>query len=261
MSTRSSSILIEHVGPNPLIKLHRLTMDQPTPHHDGRIDKRRSTTHDQYMSSGFSQLVNQKFCNYKHPKEAKARSIDSSTRSHQDGWNSRFIDLIDPASDYLLDQLNFFLNQLRLRWRQYSILDSHHIKTTVDSLKSEHAPDWLHIISGQLWSFKLVEDVSNRPHVCLDYHSVLKDGSHDQSEQDVKDFFEESSVTHRWDTSIYKTKIESRGWYFHIEHITNPITSVKTDAEQEDEAPIMPEMKSLILVQTEGSNRQLPISR
>jgi hypothetical protein len=90
-------------------------MDQPTPHHDERIDKRRSTTHDQYMSSGFSQLVNQKFCNYKHPKEAKARSIVSSTKSHQDGWNSRFIDLIDPASDYLLDQLNFFLNQLRLR--------------------------------------------------------------------------------------------------------------------------------------------------
>jgi hypothetical protein len=39
--------------------------------------------------------------------------IDSSTRSHQDEGNSRFIDLIDPASDYLPDQLRFFLDQLR----------------------------------------------------------------------------------------------------------------------------------------------------
>jgi hypothetical protein len=35
-----------------------LTTDQPAPHHDGRIDKRRSTTHDQYMNPGFSHLVN-----------------------------------------------------------------------------------------------------------------------------------------------------------------------------------------------------------
>jgi hypothetical protein len=41
--------------------------------------------------------------------------IDSSTGSHQDEGNSGFIDLIDPASDYLPDQLRFFLNQLRLR--------------------------------------------------------------------------------------------------------------------------------------------------
>jgi hypothetical protein len=42
-------------------KLHRLTIDQPAPHHDGRINKRRFTTHDQYMSPGFSHLVNQKY--------------------------------------------------------------------------------------------------------------------------------------------------------------------------------------------------------
>jgi hypothetical protein len=63
--------------------------------------------------------------------------IDSSTESHQDEENSVFIDLIDPASNYLSDQLKFFLNQLKLRCRQCSISDSHHIKTTVDSLKSE----------------------------------------------------------------------------------------------------------------------------
>jgi hypothetical protein len=40
---------------------------------------------------------------------------DSSTGLRQDEGNSGFIDLIDPASDYLLNQLRFFLNQLRLR--------------------------------------------------------------------------------------------------------------------------------------------------
>jgi hypothetical protein len=41
--------------------------------------------------------------------------IDSSTGSQQDEENSGFIDLIDPTSDYLPDQLRFFLNQLRLK--------------------------------------------------------------------------------------------------------------------------------------------------
>jgi hypothetical protein len=36
--------------------------------------------------------------------------IDSSSGSHQGEGNSGFIDLIDPASDYLSDQLRFFLN-------------------------------------------------------------------------------------------------------------------------------------------------------
>jgi hypothetical protein len=49
-----------------------------------------------------------------------------------------------------------------------------------------------------------------------------KGWSHDQSEQDVKDFFEESLVIHRRDTSVYKTKIKAIWWSFHIEHITNP---------------------------------------
>jgi hypothetical protein len=40
--------------------------------------------------------------------------IDFST-SHQDKVNSGFIDLIDLATNYLSDQLRFFLNQLRLR--------------------------------------------------------------------------------------------------------------------------------------------------
>jgi hypothetical protein len=38
-------------------------------------------------------------------------------RSHQDEGNSEIIDLIDLASDYILDQLKFFFNQLRLRQR------------------------------------------------------------------------------------------------------------------------------------------------
>jgi hypothetical protein len=106
----------------------------------------------------------------------------------------------------------------------------------VDSLKSEHALDWLRVTSGQLWSFKLVEDASNRLRARLDYHSELKDESHNQSEQYVKDFYwiEESPVIHRWDTSVYKTKIEAIGWSFYIEHTTNPVTSMKKEAEHED---------------------------
>jgi hypothetical protein len=34
-----------------------LTTDQPAPHYDGRITKRRSTTHDQYTDSGFLHLA------------------------------------------------------------------------------------------------------------------------------------------------------------------------------------------------------------
>jgi hypothetical protein len=58
------------------------------------------------------------------------------------------------------------------------------------------------------WSFKLVEDASNLLCAHSDYHLVLKDGSHDQSKQVMKDFYwiEENSVAHRRDTSIYKTK-------------------------------------------------------
>jgi hypothetical protein len=42
--------------------------------------------------------------------------------------------MIDPVSDYLPDQL-------RLRQRQCTISDSHHIRTIMDSLKSEHVSD------------------------------------------------------------------------------------------------------------------------
>jgi hypothetical protein len=115
--------------------------------------------------------------------------IDSSTRSHQDEGNSGFIDTIDLASDYLPDQLIFFLNRLRLRRRQWSRSGSHHIRTTMGSLKSKHAPDWFCVTSGQLWSVKLVEYASNQIRVHSDYHSVLKIVSHNQSEQDMNNFY------------------------------------------------------------------------
>jgi hypothetical protein len=50
------------------------------------------------------------------------------------------------------------------------------------------------------------------------------------------------------------------GDFFYIEHINKPVTSGKKDAEQEDEAAIMPKMKSFSLVRTEGFDRRLPIS-
>jgi hypothetical protein len=56
------------------------------------------------------------------------------------------------------------------------------------------------------------------------------------------------------------TKLEGIRWSFHIEHITNPVTSMKKEAEHEDEVTIRPKMKSLILVRIEGFNRRLPIS-
>jgi hypothetical protein len=199
-------------------------------------------------------------------RDSRKRRLDpiySSIGSHQDKGNSGFIDLIDPVSNYLPDQLRFFLNQLKLRWRQYSTLGSHHIRITVDSIKSEHAQDWLRITLGQLWSFKLVEDASNWLRARSDYHSVLKDESHDQSKQDMNDVYwiEKSSVTHRWDTSIYKIKIEVIEWSFHIEHITNPVISVKKEVEHEDEATILSKMKLISLVRTEASDRWLPIHR
>jgi hypothetical protein len=66
----------------------------------------------------------------------------------------------------------------------------------------------------------------------------------------VKEFYwiEESSVTHWWDTNIYKIKIEATGWSFYIEHITNPVTLVKKDVEQEDKATIISKMKLISLV-------------
>jgi hypothetical protein len=56
-------------------------------------------------------------------------------------------------------------------------------------------------------------------------------------------------------------KIEVIGWSFYIEHITNPMTSVKKHVEQEDEATIMSKMKLLNLIRTEGSDRWLLIIR
>jgi hypothetical protein len=58
----------------------------------------------------------------------------------------------------------------------------------VSSLKSEHVTYWLHVTSWQLRRFKLIEDASNRLHVRSNYHSVLKNESHNQPEQGVKDF-------------------------------------------------------------------------
>jgi hypothetical protein len=189
-------------------------------------------------------------------KKKKPDPIDSSTRSPQDERNSGFIDLFDPTSDNLPKQLRFFLNQLRLRWRRCSRLGSYHIRTIMDSLKSDHAPDWLH--TGQLWSFKLIENTSNRLRARSNYHSILKDESYDQSEQDVKDFYwiEESP-----DTSVCKTKIEVIWWSFHIEYNTNPMTSVKKDTKQDDEATVLLKIKLTSLVRTEASDQWLPIHR
>jgi hypothetical protein len=67
------------------------------------------------------------------------------------------------------------------------------------------------------------------------------------------------SIVNRRDTSVYKTKIEVIWWSFHIEHITNPVTSGKKDAEQEAEATILSKMKSISLVRTETSDWWLSI--
>jgi hypothetical protein len=105
--------------------------------------------------------------------------------------------------------------QIHIISGQCSRSGSHHIRTTVDSLKSEHTPDWLHVTAGQLWSFKLVEDASNRFCTRLDYHSVLKD---------VNDFLKKAQLpTDEIYTSVYKTKMKAIGWSFYIEHIITPL--------------------------------------
>jgi hypothetical protein len=59
--------------------LHRLTTDQPAPHHDKRISKRRSTTYDQYIDPGIlapgkSEVFVITSTPKKYPEEAKTRS-------------------------------------------------------------------------------------------------------------------------------------------------------------------------------------------
>jgi hypothetical protein len=81
------------------------------------------------------------------------------------------------------------------------------------------------------------------------------------TKQDVKDFYwiEESPVTYGWDTSVCKTKIEVIWWSFYIEYIINPVTPMKKDTEQEDEATILSKKKLISLVRTEASDRWLLI--
>jgi hypothetical protein len=78
----------------------------------------------------------------------------------------------------------------------------------MDSMKSKHMSDWFHVTLGQLWSFKL-EDAHNQLHARLDHHSSLKDGSHDRTIQDMKNFFD-------WRESSYPPKkfqrIEDKNW-------------------------------------------------
>jgi hypothetical protein len=117
-----------------------LTTNQSTPHHDGRIGKRKSTTHDQYESrvltpdifeafvitstpkkeSNFQRVNKLKQSNNKYTldqnkAEQMLDPIDSSIGSHQDEGNTGFIDPIDPTSNYFSDQLRFSLNRLKLR--------------------------------------------------------------------------------------------------------------------------------------------------
>jgi hypothetical protein len=74
--------------------------------------------------------------------------------------------------------------------------------------------DCLRVTSGQLGSFKLVEDESNQLRVRSDYHSVLKDEGQDQSEQDVKDSLEKTQL-HTNEIPVYtRQKLKSYGDFF-----------------------------------------------
>jgi hypothetical protein len=78
----------------------------------------------------------------------------------------------------------------------------------VDSIKLEHVLDWFCVTSGRLWSFKL-EDAHNRLYARSDHHSPLKNGSHDRTIQDMKNFFD-------WRKFSYPPKkfqrIEDKNW-------------------------------------------------
>jgi hypothetical protein len=123
MLTRSSSIMIGYVGPGRLrsfinsqcinrlyIMIEELAREGSPPTISTRIWDSRTW----YIWSKVHQLQAPQRST---PKKRRLDPIDSSTGSHQDEGNSGFFDLIDSPSDYLLDQLNFFLNQLILRWR------------------------------------------------------------------------------------------------------------------------------------------------
>jgi hypothetical protein len=52
-----------------------------------------------------------------------------------------------------------------------------------------------------------------------------------------------------------RQKIEAIWRTFHIEHINNPVISMKKDAEQEDEGTILSKMKLINLVRIEVSDQ------
>jgi hypothetical protein len=69
----------------------------------------------------------------------------------------------------------------------------------------------------------------------------------------MKDFFIEGSpVIHQRNFNAYKIKIKVIGFSFHIEHITNSVTSVKKEATLEDEAIILSKTVDQV-----GSNRDV----
>jgi hypothetical protein len=64
----------------------------------------------------------------------------------------------------------------------------------------------------------------------------------------MKDFLKKAQLPTNEIPMCTRQKLKSYDDFFYIEHITNPVTSVKKDVEQEDETSIMPKMKSLSLV-------------
>jgi hypothetical protein len=57
-----------------------------------------------------------------------------------------------------------------------------------------------------------LKDAHNQLHSCSNHHSPLKDGSHDRSIQNMKDFsIERSPVIDQRNFNIYKAKIEGIG--------------------------------------------------
>jgi hypothetical protein len=57
-----------------------------------------------------------------------------------------------------------------------------------------------------------LKDAHNQLHARSNHHSPLKDGSHDRSIQDMKDFsIERSPVIDQRNFNIYKAKIEGIG--------------------------------------------------
>jgi hypothetical protein len=92
--------------------------------------------------------------------------IDSSIGSHNDEVNSGFIDLIDPTSDYLPDQLRFFPQsvQIKMQTMQYIRFTSYQDNCGFAKIRSMSQIDFAsHQNNSKVLSLQKMHPISSTP--------------------------------------------------------------------------------------------------